>query len=43
MDFRGELRLDAKLSETTSGIKSFLLKLVDPLFEKDDAGAVVPV
>jgi hypothetical protein len=43
MDFHGELRLDAKLSETTSGIKSFLLKLVDPLFEKDDAGAVVPV
>jgi hypothetical protein len=43
MDFRGELRLDAKLSETTGGIKSFLLKLVDPLFEKDDAGAVVPI
>lgn len=43
IDFRGELRLDAKLSETTEGLKSFLLKLVDPLFEKKDAGAVIPI
>jgi hypothetical protein len=43
IDFHGELRLDAKLSETTTGFKSFLLKLLDPLFEKDDAGAVIPI
>jgi hypothetical protein len=43
IDFRGELRLNAKLSETTSGLKSFLLKLVDPLFKTDDAGAVIPI
>ena len=43
IDLHGELRLDAKLSETTSGIKSFFLKLVDPLFEKKDAGAVIPI
>jgi hypothetical protein len=43
IDFRGELRLDAKLSETTSGLKSFLLKLVDPLFKTKDAGAVIPI
>jgi hypothetical protein len=43
MDFHGELRLDSKLSETTTGIKSFLLKLVDPLFGDDQAGAVIPI
>jgi hypothetical protein len=42
-DFHGELRLDSKLSDTTTGIKSFLLKLVDPLFEGDEAGAVIPI
>jgi len=43
LDFRGELRLQAKLSETTTGIKSFLLKAVDPFFKKDGAGAVLPI
>jgi hypothetical protein len=43
IDLRGELKLDAQLSETTSGIKSFFLKLVDPLFKKEDAGAVIPI
>lgn len=43
IDFNGELRLDSKLSDTTTGIKSFLLKLIDPLFKKDDAGAVIPI
>jgi len=42
-DFRGTLRLDAKLSETTSGIKAFLLKAIDPLFKRKDAGAVIPI
>ncbi len=43
IDFKGELRLDAKLSETTSGIKSFLLKIVDPIFSRDGSGAVIPI
>lgn len=44
IDFRGTVRLDAKLSETMkSGWKSLLLKLVDPVFAKDGAGAVLPV
>lgn len=43
LDFRGTLRLQAKLSETTSGVKSFLLKLVDPFFKKKNAGAEVPI
>ncbi len=45
LDFRGTLRLDAKLSETTTGIKSFLLKLVDPFFKnkKKGSGAQLPI
>ena len=43
LDFEGSLILDAPLSKTTTGIKSLLLKVVDPLFRKDGAGAVVPI
>jgi hypothetical protein len=43
MEFRGSARLDAKLSQTTTGFKSFLLKAVDPFFEKKNAGAVLPI
>jgi hypothetical protein len=43
IDFHGELRTEAKVSEMTSGIKSFFLKLVDPLFEKKGMGAVIPI
>jgi hypothetical protein len=35
--------LQAKLSQTTHGIKSFLLKPIDPLFRRRDAGTVVPI
>jgi hypothetical protein len=43
IDFRGELRTEAKVSEMTSGVKSFFLKLIDPLFEKRGMGAVIPI
>ena len=43
LDFEGSLILDAPLSKTTTGIKSLLLKVVDPLFRKDGAGAVIPI
>jgi hypothetical protein len=43
LDFHGTLRLQAKVSQTTTGIKSFLLKAVDPLFEKKGAGTVLPL
>lgn len=43
LDFRGTLTLDAKLSQTTTGVKSFFLKVVDPFFAKKGAGAVVPI
>lgn len=35
MDFHGTLRMDAKISQTTTGAKSFFLKAVDPFFRKD--------
>jgi len=43
LDFHGTLRLQARVSQTTTGIKSFLLKAVDPLFEQADAGTVLPL
>jgi len=41
-DFHGTLRTKAKLSQMTKGWKSILLKLVDPFFHKDGAGAELP-
>lgn len=36
LDFYGTLRLKAKLSQMTTGVKSFFLKAVDPFFRKGD-------
>ena len=41
-DFHGTLKLDAKLSQMTTGWKSILLKPVDHFFQKDGAGTEVP-
>jgi len=35
MDFHGILRMDAKISQTMTGAKSFFLKAVDPFFRKN--------
>jgi hypothetical protein len=43
LDFHGTLRLQAKVSQTTSGFKSLLLKAIDPLFEREGAGTVLPI
>lgn len=43
LDFEGHLRLDARLSQTTTGFKSVLLKVIDPFFSKHGAGAVLPI
>jgi hypothetical protein len=43
IDFEGAVRLEAKPSQMTTGVKSLLLKLVDPLFGRKDAGTVVPI
>jgi hypothetical protein len=43
MDFRGTARLAAEVSQMTTGWKSLLLKAVDPLFKKKNAGAEIPI
>ena len=43
IDFRGTAAMDAKLSQTTTGFKSLLLKAVDPFFTKGTKGAVLPI
>jgi hypothetical protein len=43
IDFKGDLLMDAKVSQTQSGIKSLLLKLVDPLFKKNGGGSDLPI
>ena len=42
LDFSGTVRMDAKLSELTTGFKSFLLKAVDPLVRRSDV-TVIPI
>jgi hypothetical protein len=42
-DFHGTARLNAKLSQMTTGWKSILLKPIDPFFSKDGAGTEVPI
>jgi hypothetical protein len=44
LDFKGQLLLDAKISQTTTGWKSLLLKVVDPLFkQKNGSGSAIPI
>jgi hypothetical protein len=43
LDFHGTLRLQARVSQTTTGIKSLLLKAIDPLFEGKGAGTILPI
>jgi hypothetical protein len=43
LDLKGHLRLEAKLSDTMTGAKSFFLKIFDPFFSKDGAGTVLPI
>jgi hypothetical protein len=43
VDFRGTLRLQSKLSQTTRGWKSVLIKPLDPIFERGGAGTLLPI
>jgi hypothetical protein len=43
LNFEGELRLQAKVSQTLTGVKSILAKPFDPLFEKHGAGTEFPI
>ena len=43
IDFHGKMRVDTKISKTTTGVKALLLKAMDPFFRKNKKGEVVPV
>ena len=44
LDFRGTLRMDAKVSETVTGAKAFFLKIIDPFFKKKGGqGSQIPI
>jgi hypothetical protein len=43
IDFKGTLFMDAKISETMTGFKSLLLKVVDPLFSGENGGSEIPI
>jgi len=43
VDFQGALKLDAKLSQTMSGWKRWVLKPVDPFFAKNGAGTFLKI
>ena len=43
VDLHGQLALQKELYDTTSGFKSVLSKLLDPIFKRKHAGAVIPV
>jgi uncharacterized protein involved in outer membrane biogenesis len=43
LDFSGHLSMKAKVSQMTTGAKSFFLKAVDPLFAKHGSGTVLPI
>jgi hypothetical protein len=44
LSFDGTLRMEATISQAAGGgLKSFFLKIVDPLFRKKGAGALIPI
>jgi len=43
INLHGRMRVDSRISKTTTGIKSLILKIMDPIFRKKKAGEVVPV
>ncbi|HXT25029.1 MAG TPA: AsmA-like C-terminal region-containing protein [Candidatus Eisenbacteria bacterium] len=43
IDMQGHLRMQAKLSQTVTGAKSFFLKAIDPFFSKNGSGTELPV
>ena len=43
IDLHGKMRVDSNISKTTTGFKSLLLKVLDPIFKKKKKGEVVPV
>ncbi len=43
LDFRGNAKLDATVSQMTTGFKSKLLRPLDPFFRRDGAVTVIPI
>jgi AsmA-like C-terminal region len=43
VNLHGEMRVETRISKTTTGIKSLLLKVMDPIFKKKKKGEIVPV
>jgi hypothetical protein len=43
IDFQGTAKLDATVSQMTTGIKHVLLKPLDPLFKREGASTVLPI
>jgi hypothetical protein len=43
IDFQGTAKLQARVSQMTTGFKSKLLRPFDPLFSRDGAGTVIPI
>ena len=43
LDFKGELLVDASLSDMTSGFKSFLARLAQPFFRREGGGSRFPI
>ena len=43
VDLHGKMRMNATVSQATTGAKSFFLKIVDPFYKKKHAGAEVPI
>ena len=43
LQFDGTVRMRATVSQAAGGVKGALLKVVDPIFRKDGAGAVIPI
>lgn len=43
IDLRGQLRVDTQISNTESGFKSALLKVIQPFFKRKPQGQIVPV
>ena len=43
IDLHGQMQVDSKISNTESGTKAFLLKVMEPFFKKKKKGEIVPI
>ena len=43
INLHGNMKVDTRISKTSSGAKALFLKIMDPLFRKKKKGEVVPV